>query len=186
MTRKAKRHLPEMSGWTDEQIAEFWESHDSADYGDELKEVQDVTFAKSPMSLISLQLEVGDLDQIKALAGHKQLSYKTLLRMWIKERLIETRQLAQKKAYLRRLIAQLPGAPKVREIRAEIEPESEIISFWIQLARGGEPLRWRVHPSQLEGALALPRLEQELLDDLAALLQVGGAKDMQVKAGTLS
>ncbi len=32
-TKPAK--LPDMTGWNDEQIAEFWETHDSTDYLDQ-------------------------------------------------------------------------------------------------------------------------------------------------------
>lgn len=171
MAVKSKKRLPDMVGWTNDKIAEFWETHDSADYWNELKTAKRVEFGKPQMSVISLQLAKSDLGRIKAIAARKRLKCTTLLRLWIREKLIEATQLDRLKRILRRLMARLPSNPQIAEIRAALEPESEIVSFWIKLEGKGEPVCWRAHPSQLEGTLALPQLERELRVELEQALK---------------
>ena len=85
-TKPAK--LPDMTGWNDEQIAEFWETHDSTDYLDQMGEVE-VQLDLPDLRVISLRLEEQDVAGVKRLARRKGLPYTVLLRMWIKEKLHE-------------------------------------------------------------------------------------------------
>jgi predicted DNA binding CopG/RHH family protein len=87
---KPKRKLPDMSQWSDEQIAQFWETHDSADYLDEGEDVEVEIDIPADSRVISLRLETRDIESAKQLARRKGLPYTVLLRMWIKEKLAKS------------------------------------------------------------------------------------------------
>jgi predicted DNA binding CopG/RHH family protein len=86
---KGKEKLPEMRGWSDEQIAEFWETHDSTAYLDQMEDVEVELEIPQDYRVISLRLEAEDIEKAKRLARQKGLPYTVLLRMWIKEKLVE-------------------------------------------------------------------------------------------------
>jgi predicted DNA binding CopG/RHH family protein len=86
---KPKEKLPEMTGWSDEQIAEFWETHDSTDYLDRMEDVELKQEIPQDYRVISLRLEAEDIERAKRLARRKGVPYTVLLRMWIKEKLAE-------------------------------------------------------------------------------------------------
>ena len=86
---KRKGRLPDMSDWSDEQIAQFWESHDSTDYLDQMEDVEVELEVPQDYRVISLRLEAKDIERVKRLAQRKGLPYTVLLRMWIKEKLEE-------------------------------------------------------------------------------------------------
>ena len=73
---------------TDKEEADFWDTHDSADFLDELIPV-DVTFvdARPRKTLISLRLDPEVIDQLKVTARQRGIGYQTLIRMWVMERL---------------------------------------------------------------------------------------------------
>jgi predicted DNA binding CopG/RHH family protein len=73
---------------TEQEEAEFWDSHDSTDFLDETEAVN-VTFvdARPSMKQISLRLEPSVIDQLKSLAAVKGIGYQTMIRMWVMERL---------------------------------------------------------------------------------------------------
>jgi predicted DNA binding CopG/RHH family protein len=73
---------------TEQEEAEFWDSHDSTDFLDETEAVH-VTFvdARPSMKQISLRLEPSVIDQLKSLATVKGIGYQTMIRMWVMERL---------------------------------------------------------------------------------------------------
>ena len=73
---------------TEQEEAEFWDSHDSTDFLDETEAVN-VTFvdARPSMKQISLRLDPSVIDQLKSLATVKGIGYQTMIRMWVMERL---------------------------------------------------------------------------------------------------
>ena len=73
---------------TEQEEAEFWDSHDSTDFLDETDAVN-VTFvdARPSMKQISLRLDPSVIDQLKSLATVKGIGYQTMIRMWVMERL---------------------------------------------------------------------------------------------------
>ena len=85
MTRK--KALPELE--TDEQAAEFWDSHSLADYADDTQVVEDVTFSSCPLKQISLRLAPSQIDRLKRIAASKGIGYQTMIRMWVTERMRE-------------------------------------------------------------------------------------------------
>ena len=86
-TRSKK--LPDMSEWTDEQIAEFWETHDSTDYVDQMEEADVQVDVPEDYRVISLRLDAKDIGSVKQIARKKGVPYTVLLRMWIREKLEE-------------------------------------------------------------------------------------------------
>lgn len=73
---------------TEQEEAEFWDSHNSIDFLDETESVE-VTFvdARPAMKQISLRLDPSVIDQLKSLAVGKGIGYQTMIRMWVMERL---------------------------------------------------------------------------------------------------
>ena len=73
---------------TEQEEADFWDSHDSTDFLDETESVN-VTFvdARPAMKQISLRLDPSVIDQLKLLASNKGIGYQTMIRMWVMERL---------------------------------------------------------------------------------------------------
>ena len=73
---------------TEQEEAEFWDSHNSIDFLDETDSVK-VTFvdARPAMKQISLRLDASVIDQLKSLAVGKGIGYQTMIRMWVMERL---------------------------------------------------------------------------------------------------
>ncbi|MCP4415718.1 MAG: hypothetical protein GY805_03790 [Chloroflexi bacterium] len=73
---------------TEQEEANFWDSHESTDFLDETEAVN-VTFvdARPAMKQISLRLDPSVIDKLKSLAVGKGIGYQTLIRMWVMERL---------------------------------------------------------------------------------------------------
>jgi predicted DNA binding CopG/RHH family protein len=86
---KRKKKLPDMTGWSEEQIAQFWETHDSTEYLDQMADVEVELRIPQNYRVISLRLEAKDIERAKRLAQRKGVPYTVLLRMWIKEKLEE-------------------------------------------------------------------------------------------------
>ena len=75
-----------MTHWTDEQIHEFWKTHDSGDYWDEMEPVE--VHVKRPQTrAVSVKLEVKDIAHLRQIADEMGVGHTTLIRMWIKEKL---------------------------------------------------------------------------------------------------
>jgi len=146
---KSKKKLPDMTDWSDEQIAQFWETHSSADYWEELEPVE-VEIVRPEKEVVALRLDKPLLEKVKAIAAAKGLGYTTLLRVWIKEKLIEATALERIRTLVTEALERIKkGKPKVSEIDARVEPYSELVQVTIRFAEGGEPLCYKLHPSQL-------------------------------------
>ena len=86
--RRKQEKLPDFSRMTLEEIAEFWETHDSADYWDQMEEVE-VGFKRKLDRTVTIKLAASDLEEIKKIAQEKAIGHTTLIRSWIKEKLDE-------------------------------------------------------------------------------------------------
>ena len=75
-----------MSEWSNEQIAEFWETHNAADYEDELEEVE-LEVEGPIMEQVTFRLDHDDVEAIKGIAKDVGVGHTTLVRMWVKEKL---------------------------------------------------------------------------------------------------
>jgi len=94
---RTKKRLPEFGKMSLEEIDEFWETHDSADYWDQMEDVTDqVTFKHPVEKIVSIRIAEGDLKELKRLASERGLGHTTLIRTWIKEKLHEELRAAQK------------------------------------------------------------------------------------------
>jgi predicted DNA binding CopG/RHH family protein len=58
---------------------EFWESHSSSDYWEDMEESQD-TFKRANMKSISLKIDPGLLNKIRIVAHKRGLSYNAMIR----------------------------------------------------------------------------------------------------------
>ena len=83
---KPKEPIPEFK--SREEEAEFWHTHDLADYWDEFRPVK-VRFAKNLSEGITIRLDHGTLAKLRTRAHEKGIGPTTLARMWILERLRE-------------------------------------------------------------------------------------------------
>jgi len=86
---KTTKRLPDMTDWSDEAIAEFWATHDAADYADET-EPADVTFERPGQRAVSVKMDEADIEALKRIAHEMGIGHTTLIRMWVKERLKQT------------------------------------------------------------------------------------------------
>ena len=84
MTRKKKSHIPEFKNREEE--AEWFDTHDMADYMDEFKPVK-VRFAKNLSEGLHIRLDSSTLTKLRNEAKEKGIGPTTLARMWILEHL---------------------------------------------------------------------------------------------------
>ena len=81
-----KRKLPEFK--TEEEVREFWDTHSSADYVDEMEEVKEPLIVTQPRKRqVTVRLDDPMIDRIKKLANRKGMPWQTLMRSWVYERL---------------------------------------------------------------------------------------------------
>lgn len=83
-TPKTKGHIPEFASIQEE--AEFWDTHDTADFEEEFKPVR-VRVAKNLSQGITVRLDSETLKRLRNLAHSKGVGPTTLARMWIIEHL---------------------------------------------------------------------------------------------------
>lgn len=89
-TRRKPVKLPDFSRMSDEDIADFWETHDSADFWDQMEPVSEpLVFATSPKKSISIRLPEAMTIKLKLIAREKGIGYQPLIRMWLLERLTQ-------------------------------------------------------------------------------------------------
>lgn len=79
--------VPKMK--TDEEIAEFWDTHSLADYDEDLEVVENLEFVKPEKQIVSVRLDRKDIKTLKTIARKKGLGHSTLARILIKEKLNE-------------------------------------------------------------------------------------------------
>ncbi len=111
-TEDYPEQIPEFS--TEEAAREFWATHDSARY---FEQMEDVTAAapanlrrgpgparsrarKRPaegrMDLVSLRFPAEMIEAVKVIAARRHLPYQTLMRSWIGERLAQEQQASER------------------------------------------------------------------------------------------
>lgn len=84
--RKTNKKIPNFKNYQEE--ADFWDTHDLADYWDQFKDVDLVVNLQKPKGE-SLVLRVNkDMKQkLEKVAKNKKVSVSTLSRLWLAERL---------------------------------------------------------------------------------------------------
>ncbi len=83
MKTARKKPVPDFK--TDEEAREFWDTHCSADYWDDMEEVHNVRIAPPRKRVIALRLDPPTLARVKAIAPRKGVAYTSLIRMWVVE-----------------------------------------------------------------------------------------------------
>lgn len=86
MTTKTSR-IPDFK--SREEMAEWFDTHDLADYQDEFKTVK-VRFSKNLSAGLNIRLDPNSLEQLRTIAHKKRVGPTTLARMWIMEHLSTT------------------------------------------------------------------------------------------------
>ena len=69
-----------------EEEAEFWDTHDTADFPDEFQQVE-VTIGGDLAERLTIRLDRDDRDELARRARAIGVGPSTLVRMWVKERL---------------------------------------------------------------------------------------------------
>lgn len=87
VTKKKLTKLPDFKEMTDEEIADFWRTHDASEFWADMESVREKFRDIRPKKAISMRIDEQALTELKRLAARKGLGYQTLIRMWIKERL---------------------------------------------------------------------------------------------------
>lgn len=81
---KQKSRIPDFKSRA--EMAEWFDTHDLADYQDEFKTVK-VRFAKNLSVGLNVRLDPRSLEQLRSVAHEKGIGPTTLARMWIMEHL---------------------------------------------------------------------------------------------------
>lgn len=81
-----QRTIPEFA--SREEEAEFWDTHDIADYWDELKPVR-VKFSKSIDHAVIVRFDLDTFNELLELARERGIFVDTLIQTWIVERMKE-------------------------------------------------------------------------------------------------
>jgi len=68
-----------------EKLAEFWDTHDSTDFEDELEEVTEPVFVRG--TAIEVPLESREVEAVEQMARAKGVSREELLRAWVLQNL---------------------------------------------------------------------------------------------------
>jgi predicted DNA binding CopG/RHH family protein len=71
---------------SEKEEADFWSTHDSADYFAATKEVK-AKFTRPKKKLVSLRLDDKTIKDLKKIADSKGIGYLQLVRMWVLENL---------------------------------------------------------------------------------------------------
>ncbi len=75
---------------SEKEEADFWATHDSADYISQTKEVS-VKFTRPKKKLVSLRLDENTIRDLKKVSDKKGIGYLELVRMWVLENLQKTK-----------------------------------------------------------------------------------------------
>lgn len=90
--KKKKRKFPDFNKMSYEEEANWWDTHDIVDYEGETKDVEIVFDLKKPrdeMLIVRLQKDIKD--KLAQIARSRGLDMSTLARMWLLEKLRESR-----------------------------------------------------------------------------------------------
>jgi hypothetical protein len=80
----AMPRIPKFSSLDEER--EFWDTHDTTDFLEELDEVKDVQFVRPPKDLVAFRLDRSLVRVIKRLARRQRVTTTELVRRWLMER----------------------------------------------------------------------------------------------------
>ena len=70
-----------------EELARFWDTHDLTEFEDQLEEVPEPVFERSPEAVVTLHLQPREIAAVKQAAQERGMEEATLLREWVLEKL---------------------------------------------------------------------------------------------------
>ena len=68
-----------------QELAQFWDTHDLADFEDDLEEVTEPIFERA--TTVTLRLESSEAEAVKRMAAYQGVSDTDLIRQWVLERI---------------------------------------------------------------------------------------------------
>ena len=80
------KHIPKFKSLEEER--RFWDTHSITDYIDDLKPAS-VKFVRPQKKLVSIRLDVDQIETLKKIATQKRLGYLTLIRYWINQHILK-------------------------------------------------------------------------------------------------
>lgn len=86
--RKAKSTISKATSYR--EMAEFWDTHDLADYWEQTKPVEMEAMLESEVTYYALESKLAE--QVERLAHRRGVSSETLLNLWVQEKLQERRR----------------------------------------------------------------------------------------------
>ena len=81
-TRMRKKRLPKTDSI--EALARFWDTHDLADFEDELEEAPERAFERD--TVVKVRLPTKDAAAVKRIAKSKGVDFPDLIRQWVLEK----------------------------------------------------------------------------------------------------
>jgi predicted DNA binding CopG/RHH family protein len=89
---------------SEQEESDFWDTHDSTEYFNDLPEIDARFVDARPKTMISLRLQPELIEQLKVSAKQKGIGYQTLIRMWLVERLDDETTRRSKEPAARRTV----------------------------------------------------------------------------------
>jgi len=68
------------------ELADFWDSHDVTDFGDELEEVKEVVFERRDERVLALHLTPEEAAAVKRLAEKRGVASTALIEEWVRRK----------------------------------------------------------------------------------------------------
>jgi predicted DNA binding CopG/RHH family protein len=72
---------------SDQEAAQFWDTHSLTEFEDDLELVREKVFVKREKQVMTIRVDKKLVNAMKAIAREKGINYSTLARMWLIERL---------------------------------------------------------------------------------------------------
>ena len=69
------------------ELAEFWDTHDVTEFGDELEEVTEPVFARRTTNAVTVPLSASERKAIQDIAASQGIDEAALIRAWVQEKL---------------------------------------------------------------------------------------------------
>lgn len=154
--KKTEQKKPLMVGWTDEQIAQWYEEHDPEDYIGQGEAIH-LEPERAQWKVISFKIREDDLKRLKRIAEAEAIGYTTLLRRWVKEKLAARFYFPLMIATVRRVAEQTKELPRIKSISHALQPDRESIKLLIQFEGLAKPIEYPMHPSEIESLEINPK-----------------------------
>jgi len=71
---------------SDQEAAQFWDTHSLIEFEDDLELVKEKVFVKPEKQVMTIRVDKKLANAMKAIAREKGINYSTLARMWLIER----------------------------------------------------------------------------------------------------